>query len=166
MAQKRAMIAATLIAVNASEFYTQDLEDLNISAIDTGGHPAGTKAAAQAVAERKIEDLKKPTERRVEEIPLEVLETWAKMKGVKSCIEELGKMKQQFLGAMGPAGETEYYRVLAGYDVKHSNEMPSAEKARECLYRMWKVEQAARALRGPQSAEELLDAMDAPEARQ
>lgn len=30
MAQKRAMIAATLIAVNASEFFTQDLEDVGI----------------------------------------------------------------------------------------------------------------------------------------
>lgn len=30
MAQKRAMIAATLIGVNASEFFTQDMEDMNI----------------------------------------------------------------------------------------------------------------------------------------
>jgi hypothetical protein len=30
MAQKRALIAATLIAVNASEFFTQDIEDMNI----------------------------------------------------------------------------------------------------------------------------------------
>lgn len=30
MAQKRALIAATLMAVNASEFFTQDLEDLDI----------------------------------------------------------------------------------------------------------------------------------------
>ena len=29
MAQKRALIAATLLAVNASEFFTQDVEDLN-----------------------------------------------------------------------------------------------------------------------------------------
>lgn len=30
MAQKRALVAATLIAVNASEFFTQDLEDLDV----------------------------------------------------------------------------------------------------------------------------------------
>ena len=30
MAQKRALVAATLIAANASEFFTQDIEDLNI----------------------------------------------------------------------------------------------------------------------------------------
>jgi len=31
MAQKRALVAATLVAVNASEFFTQDLEDLDVS---------------------------------------------------------------------------------------------------------------------------------------
>jgi hypothetical protein len=33
MAQKRALIAATLIAVNASEFFTQDIEDMNFGDI-------------------------------------------------------------------------------------------------------------------------------------
>ena len=32
MAQKRALIAATLLAVNASEFFTQDLEDMDVGA--------------------------------------------------------------------------------------------------------------------------------------
>lgn len=32
MAQKRALVAATLLAVNASEFYTQDIEDMAIDA--------------------------------------------------------------------------------------------------------------------------------------
>lgn len=59
MAQKRAFIAATLIACNASEYYTQDVEDLETIdttafVVDTGGHPVGTQAAADAVAERKI----------------------------------------------------------------------------------------------------------------
>ena len=39
MAQKRALIAATLIAVNASEFYTQDMEDF---AIDPDGAYVGS----------------------------------------------------------------------------------------------------------------------------
>ena len=34
MAQKRALVAATLIAVNASEFFTQDVEDMDLSVID------------------------------------------------------------------------------------------------------------------------------------
>lgn len=35
MAQKRSLIAATLIAVNASEFFTQDLEDMDLGPIET-----------------------------------------------------------------------------------------------------------------------------------
>ena len=35
MAQKRALIAATLIAVNASEFFTQDVEDMVVDAAYT-----------------------------------------------------------------------------------------------------------------------------------
>ena len=34
ISQKRALVATTLLAVNASEFFTQDLEDLDLSAID------------------------------------------------------------------------------------------------------------------------------------
>jgi len=34
MAQKRAMVAATLITVNASEFFTQDLEDLDLGVVE------------------------------------------------------------------------------------------------------------------------------------
>ena len=33
MAQKRALIAATLLAVNASEFFTQDVEDMVTAAV-------------------------------------------------------------------------------------------------------------------------------------
>jgi len=36
MSEKRALIAATLIAVNASEYFTQDLEDLDYGVIVTG----------------------------------------------------------------------------------------------------------------------------------
>lgn len=39
MAQKRALIAATLIACNASEYFTQDLEDLHSSMASLGDEP-------------------------------------------------------------------------------------------------------------------------------
>jgi hypothetical protein len=50
MAQKRALIAATLIAANASEFYTQDLDDLDIIEGDFTVHP---EPADDAKAEPK-----------------------------------------------------------------------------------------------------------------
>ena len=54
MGQKRAMVAACLSATGASQYFTQDLED-----IDTGGHPVGTQAAADAVRDRKLAEGKK-----------------------------------------------------------------------------------------------------------
>lgn len=46
MAQKRALVAVTLIAVNASEFFTQDLDDLDT--FDVDWHPAAPKAPPAA----------------------------------------------------------------------------------------------------------------------
>jgi hypothetical protein len=56
MAQKRALIAATLMAVNASEFFTQDLEDLDIidghyTEVPPSEQPKATKPKATKPAE-------------------------------------------------------------------------------------------------------------------
>jgi hypothetical protein len=53
IAQKRALVAAVLIVTNCSDAFTQDLEDSE-PPIDTGGHPTGTQAAADHVAQTKI----------------------------------------------------------------------------------------------------------------
>lgn len=57
MAQKRALVAAVLVVTNCSDAFTQDLED-----IDTGGHPVGTQAAADAVAQRKLSEMERQEE--------------------------------------------------------------------------------------------------------
>ena len=60
MAQKRALVAATLIATSASEFFTQDVEDSDPYGrrIDTGPHPHGTREAQEYVRDRKLEELR------------------------------------------------------------------------------------------------------------
>lgn len=66
MGQKRAYIAATLSATGASQWFTQDLEDMpplegiqrDAAKVDTGGAPVGTKQAAANVAERKLAEAK------------------------------------------------------------------------------------------------------------
>lgn len=58
MAQKRALIAATLIATNASEFFTQDLEDIDYVDAEVIHQPE--QAQAQAKTEAKP-DLKTST---------------------------------------------------------------------------------------------------------
>ncbi len=55
MAQKRAFVAVVLVATNASDSFTQDLEDfIDTNGIDTGGHPVGTQAAADHVRDAKL----------------------------------------------------------------------------------------------------------------
>lgn len=60
MGQKRAYIAATLSATGASQYFTQDLDDIDREAagIDTGGHAVGTQAAADYVRDKKLAEPK------------------------------------------------------------------------------------------------------------
>jgi hypothetical protein len=76
MAQKRALVAAVLIATGASEFYTQDIED--VSSIDTGGQPVGTAQAAAAVRDRRISELKRQAKPQ-NEVPEPVMEMYRTM---------------------------------------------------------------------------------------
>jgi hypothetical protein len=58
MAQKRALIAATLIAVNASEFFTQDLEDLE----DWGPMPDTTNSEQPGNAPQTARPAQRPAQ--------------------------------------------------------------------------------------------------------
>src|SRR6185312_2825162 len=68
MGMKRAHVAATIVAVNVSDRFTQDVEDfvdVNYESvepekpIDTGGHPVGTQAAANHVRDQKLAEIRK-----------------------------------------------------------------------------------------------------------
>ena len=74
MAQKRALVAAVLIATGASEFYTQDVEDS-----DTGAGRAGTAEAAAEVRDRKLAELRQQARPQEETVPQPVAEMWRKM---------------------------------------------------------------------------------------
>jgi hypothetical protein len=111
--EKRAYVEATLSATGASQFFTQDedsIEALSAAGIDTGGHPAGTQAAADAVAERKIAEMKaKPT-------------TAEKSKDYQ-MLEAFGKIKKQI-------GDRSYYTILGNNGFEHANEITDVRKAR------------------------------------
>lgn len=76
MAQKRALIAATLIAVNASEFFTQDLED----------HVADAEVVSSRPAEEHTHDQPKNgnghVPHRLSDAQLDTLKTWMLDAGV------------------------------------------------------------------------------------
>ncbi len=53
MAQKRALVAATLLAVNASEFFTQDLEDFDSPIIEGESTPVRSEKSNKSPAKKK-----------------------------------------------------------------------------------------------------------------
>lgn len=60
MAQKRALVAATLLAVNASEFFTQDIEDMAIDAEWEEVAPEPQQRPQQTTRERQTAPTKTP----------------------------------------------------------------------------------------------------------
>ncbi len=66
--QKRAYVAATLSATNASDYFTQDLEDyIEAEAVPTGGHAVGTQAATDFVRDQKLQ------QQRAEQEPQQIM---------------------------------------------------------------------------------------------
>ncbi len=125
MAQKRALVAATLIATSASEFFTQDVEDADLLARnpDPGAHPAGTRQAQEYVRDRNLEELRpKYSAGSVQQD--EVVKPW----------KNFGEMRRAFEQVREQVGETEYLEALALAGVSNPNQFHSASKALECYW--------------------------------
>jgi hypothetical protein len=92
MAQKRAFVGATLLAVNASEFFTQDIEDLAVDAFDgedRSAAPAQRKAPPQSqrpAAQPAKPNGKSSQQKSTEEQALDamLLDYWIGQKGDKT----------------------------------------------------------------------------------
>jgi hypothetical protein len=126
MGQKRAYIAATLSATGASQWFTQDLEDMGDAAVeqirreagkvDTGGAPVGTRQAAANVAERKL----------------------AAAKATPAKAAETGKLPMNFTAIMTAFGDQKvrigdlrYYAILrdvGGEKCNHANQLGDLKK--------------------------------------
>jgi hypothetical protein len=120
-------------------------EELQLAeGIDTGGHPVGTKEAAQAVAERKLAAMKEPKksavtkaatalkeelEKPVEADP-ELESIWRRMVDINSTCIEFAKLKDSMKDMAGEAGDRQYYSILSLHGVKHANEFRSQKPAR------------------------------------
>jgi hypothetical protein len=124
MAYKRALIAAVLIATNASEFYSQDMEDLEV--IDIPSAPASRRATP---APQQAEPASAPAR------------PWRNFKGMLDAFGELR-------GRLGADYEHVYYSTLKEFNVKHANEFKDGDRAAACyrllLERVNEVEAAAR----------------------
>jgi hypothetical protein len=120
MAQKRALIAATLIAVSASEFFTQDVEDSGLSgqSADTG---AGTRHAQDTVRDRKPEDLRSIASGQ-QAGPDMAQKPWT----------TFGEMRRAFERVREQVGETQYLEEMERAGVQNPSQFRSASKALEC----------------------------------
>jgi hypothetical protein len=129
MAQKRALVAATLIATSASEFFTQDVEDANTSGrnIDTGSHPLGTREAQEHVRDRKLEELSpKPAGR-------------AEVDGAVKPWKNFGEMRRLFEQLREQVGETRYLLEMELAGVRNPGQFQSASKALVCYERLTRI---------------------------
>lgn len=123
--QKRAYVEATLSATGASQFFTQDEDavqgmpdipgDLpsegDTAGIDTGGHPVGTQAAADAVRDRKLAE-KKEEQKKVDH----------DRAGRFDVLKEFSKMKDAI-------GEDAYRKILNAAGYKKSSDIKIATDA-------------------------------------
>jgi hypothetical protein len=128
MAYKRALIAAVLIATNASEFYTQDMEEMEV--IDVPPAPAGRRAPPEPEPQAKPQPKPDASTR-----------PWRSFKGM---VNEFAKLH----GKVGADFEHLYYSTLKEFNVSHSNEFKDVDLAEACyrrlLERVQQVEAAAR----------------------
>src|ERR1019366_2175475 len=126
MAQKRALVAATLLATSASEFFTQDVEDADLSGrdIDTGVHSRGTREAQEYVRDRKVEELRSKPAVPVE--PDAAGKPW----------KNFGEMRQVYERLREQVGETCYREELERAGVQNPSQFHLASKALECYRRL------------------------------
>ena len=129
MAQKRALVAATLIATSASEFFTQDVEDADSFGqnVDTGGHPTGTREAQDYVRDRKLEELRPKPVAPAE--PETAAKPW----------KNFGEMRRVFDQLREQVGETHYREELELAGVQNPGQFQSANKALACYWRLVRI---------------------------
>lgn len=129
MAQKRALVAATLIATSASEFFTQDVEDTDAIGrnLDAGPHPVGTREAQEHVRDRKLEELR----------PKPVVSVGTE--GTAKPWKNFGEMRRAFEQMRERVGEVRYLEELELAGVENPGQFPSAGKALECYGRLTRL---------------------------
>jgi hypothetical protein len=129
MAQKRALVAATLIATSASEFFTQDVEDADPYGrnLDIGAHPTATKEAQEYVRDRKLEELRSKPAAPVE--PDAAVKPW----------KNFGEMRLVFGQLREQVGETRYLEELELAGVQNPGQFQQASKALACYWRLARI---------------------------
>jgi hypothetical protein len=128
MAVKRALVAAVLIATNASEFYTQDVEDLEL--IDVPSAQPVRQAPAEPEPRHEV---KTGAGNAPDATVAPELETiWAKMRDRTSIGETLRSLLDDLTTRIGgEAAHSEFERLLARYGADRWEALRSIKIARK-----------------------------------
>lgn len=136
MGQKRGYIAATLSATGASQYFSQDLEDIG-DAIQIGGHAMGTKAAQEYVRDAKMAPRPERTAQIIDEEQAKPAQP-ATIDG-KPAVKRPPKdweLLKEFQGIRADLKKAtgfddHYYTILGAHGYEHSDQIPSREVGRE-----------------------------------
>ncbi len=79
-------------------------------------------------------------------VPADVQRMYDHMTSIAKTCEVFKSLKDRMVQVMGPAGESEYYRLLKTAGVSHANEFKTTKPAKEAARRMWESIQQAEAL--------------------
>lgn len=159
MAQKRSLVAATLISVNASEYFTQDVEDLapgpeySSPAPQHSGHdewdttggkcgdiePPRSKEAAKQVAARKIEESKPAPFQLPDFATFKATIATANDATVGNCIRQLKHLLTERHGEMG---KMLISSVLTGMQLSSWKDI-NASQLKEAATKLYKELEAA-----------------------
>jgi hypothetical protein len=137
MAQKRALVAAVLIATGASEFYTQDVEDAGLP------QGVGSEEKAAAVRDRKLAELRQ-TAKAAESVPAPVQRLWERMGGSKERIKDV---LSELYADLKEAAGTETGRGIFDDIIKRYGAGDPVAKvglARRTVYELWKALEGMR----------------------
>lgn len=79
-------------------------------------------------------------------VPEDVQRMWGHMTSIATVCEVFKQLKARMVQVMGPAGESEYYRILKAHGgVAHANDLKQ-KAARVASHRMWESIQQAESL--------------------
>jgi hypothetical protein len=163
MAQKRALIPATLLATSGSEYFTQDLEDAPDAQPDAQpSAQRNTPEQQRALAERRIRETKEargdgqtgavesprnvdPSTQAAPNVPGPLKAIYDSIvEGKKGAVRQaFDFMKAQLLAASPDKGEAEYHRIVGFYDAKYPG-VKVAGVYWECILELWNSGEAFR----------------------
>ena len=146
--QKRAYVAAELIVCNASDFFTQDLDEDHEAAAPAAPPPPQREASQREPAHNPAPPAAPPNAHELDDqsgVPEPVQKIWQRMskQSREQRVLEFQSLKKALMERRGDdEGQACYYHKLSKYRVQHANQFQNLGDARRCILDLWYALQA------------------------